>query len=223
MIEVFDDIVTEEEAQEIEDTMVNSWFPFYLGGGGKEYGTGTVGADVVHKHGEDPNVMDHFHFVHAVIHYDIDKQETSINSTADTMCVDLLNKLLRKLDKPNYSIYRCKVNLSPQHKRPPHTYNVPHVDMHRDHMVILYYVTDSDGPTYFFEDDGRTIIKKVEPKRGRFIFFDGNIKHAGSHPIKSKYRIVINYDIGFEDKTTLNITKSGLLESFLAGDGLDDR
>jgi len=58
--------------------------------------------------------------------------------------------------------------------------------------TLLYYVNDSDGDTIFFDDKNK-IYKKVKPKKNRAVLFNSNIKHAGSNPIKSKYRVVINY------------------------------
>ena len=61
----------------------------------------------------------------------------------------------------------------------------------KGYMSLLYYVNDSDGDTIFFDKNIR-MIKRVNPKKNRAILFDSNILHAGSNPIKSKKRIVIN-------------------------------
>jgi ectoine hydroxylase-related dioxygenase (phytanoyl-CoA dioxygenase family) len=58
--------------------------------------------------------------------------------------------------------------------------------------VCLYYVTDSDGDTIFF-DDNENEIKRVSPKKGRIAFFDGTINHCSSNPTKL-HRSVINFD-----------------------------
>ena len=44
-------------------------------------------------------------------------------------------------------------------------------------------------------DENENEIKRVTPKRGRYALFNGNILHAGSNPIKSNYRIIINYNM----------------------------
>ena len=194
-MQVFDNVITLGEANEIQKAINNSDFPFYIGAGGLQFGTGTVGYDIFEEHGYDPNVKDHFHFVHSVIGWEVETNKSVVNSTADELCVNLMNKFMKHIGENSYEIYRAKINLSPQHKRPEGTYCVPHTDIEREHMVVIYYVNDSDGPTYLFEEDGRTIIKKVDPKKGRFLMFDGRTKHAGSHPIDNTYRIVINYNI----------------------------
>lgn len=83
--------------------------------------------------------------------------------------------------------------------------NTPHVDMLSPHWVFLYYVNDSDGDTVFFEksspwdtkleygEEKFTEIKRITPKQGTCIVFDGSIYHASSSPTKNK-RCVINFD-----------------------------
>ena len=68
-----------------------------------------------------------------------------------------------------------------------------HTDIDIPHMVCLYYVNDSDGDTVLYEDDEKTEIKRVSPKKGRIVFFDGSIKHCGSYPTKT-YRSIVNFD-----------------------------
>ena len=81
-----------------------------------------------------------------------------------------------------------------------------HVDLPIPHTVVLYYVNDSDGPTYLYKqtadklhrDMGKNLIgdpiKVVEPKQGRVVIFNGLRYHAGSTP-KQNLRCVINFDI----------------------------
>ena len=65
-----------------------------------------------------------------------------------------------------------------------------HTDIPFPHWVCLYYITDSDGDTIFFNDNEEE-IKRVSPKKGRIVFFDGTLKHCASIPSKSS-RIVLN-------------------------------
>ena len=67
-----------------------------------------------------------------------------------------------------------------------------HIDLPYPHWVCLYYVTDSDGDTILFDEDEKE-IKRVTPKKGRIVFFDGSIKHCSSHPSKT-HRSIINFD-----------------------------
>lgn len=72
--------------------------------------------------------------------------------------------------------------------------NKIHTDGPENHLVLLYYVTDSDGDTFLFEDDEKTIIKRIKPKKGRVVFFDGSIKHCSSTPTKGT-RAIINFNV----------------------------
>lgn len=110
------------------------------------------------------------------------------------------------------NLLRIKINL--QTKAPKiaqNRYNFPHIDVNgpdiEDITTFLYYVNDSDGDTYFFKEkidevkghpkklDNLTVIKKISPKKGRLVMFKGDILHAGSHPVDSNERVVINYNI----------------------------
>lgn len=72
-------------------------------------------------------------------------------------------------------------------------YARPHTDFGTPHWVVLYYVNDSDGDTVFF-DNNNNIIKRVTPKKGRIVLFNGNILHSGGIP-KENPRCVINFNI----------------------------
>jgi hypothetical protein len=70
--------------------------------------------------------------------------------------------------------------------------NQIHTDMDYPHWVCLYYVCDSDGDTILF-DDNQNEIKRITPKKGRIVFFDGSIPHCSSRPT-TKHRSIINFD-----------------------------
>ena len=75
----------------------------------------------------------------------------------------------------------------------------PHIDMiDTDHFVMLYYVCDSDGDTIIYNEreksESYTIKKKVRPKRGRVVLFDGRLYHTAEQPNNHK-RCIVNYDL----------------------------
>ena len=79
-------------------------------------------------------------------------------------------------------------------------YQPPHMDSPLEmFQSLLYYVNDSDGDTYFFDED-LNIIDTVSPKKNRAIVFPSNMIHAGSNPIKNSLRMVINFIFSEEDK-----------------------
>ena len=88
-----------------------------------------------------------------------------------------------------------------------HGHHGPHCDQAVPHTVVLFYVTDTDGDTYFFDhedkmdplgysydgEDEYKIIDRVTPKKNMMVVFDGLTTHASSYPTKGQ-RITINYN-----------------------------
>mgnify|MGYP000314676583 CR=1 FL=1 len=90
----------------------------------------------------------------------------------------------------NIRILRCKFNFLP--KNSDNTYHYPHVDDSEQNVyTAIYYVNDSDGDTYFFDED-LNVTNTITPKKGRMVLFDSNKFHSSSSPINSEYRIVMN-------------------------------
>ena len=78
--------------------------------------------------------------------------------------------------------------------------DTPHIDIdRRKHLVALYYVCDSDGDTIIYnervESETYTIKRRVTPKQGRVVIFDGTLYHTAEQPLHST-RCVVNYNLG---------------------------
>jgi hypothetical protein len=108
-------------------------------------------------------------------------------------------------------IIRIKANLQTKNVEfKKNQYNIPHVDTEwsTKSLTMIYYVNDSDGDTFFFEEsfknhkelndakflDNLTIYRRVSPKKGRVVLFRSDFIHAGSHPKENETRIVLNYN-----------------------------
>ena len=77
--------------------------------------------------------------------------------------------------------------------------DTPHIDLSTiDHFVMLYYVCDSDGDTIIYNErvpsDQYTIKKRVSPKQGRVVLFDGGLYHTAEQPLNNN-RCIVNYDL----------------------------
>jgi len=80
-------------------------------------------------------------------------------------------------------------------------YDTPHFDLakEKNYTVVLYYVLSSDGDTIFFNKD-KKIIKRITPKQGNAVLFDGSYLHT-AYQSKKNLRCVINFNIkgNYED------------------------
>lgn len=128
-----------------------------------------------------------------------------------------MNSILNGISKQSKHViagtHRSKFNLlTRNHKNYEDSFNSPHVDIFVPHYVVLYYVNDSDGDTFIFEEtsdeyemaripeiENFTIKKRITPRKNRAILFDGRYFHTSSHPFKSPLRIVMNIDIESKD------------------------
>ena len=123
---------------------------------------------------------------------------TPKNGTANLIAAHCLC-LSDKADlNPNF-LYRMRFGLYLPLNNPP-IHNNMHVDMKNPHTVILYYVNDADGDTFFFNRN-RECVERVTPKRGRAVVFDGLTLHASSMPSKD-YRISLN--LGYVNPQYIN-------------------
>ena len=69
-----------------------------------------------------------------------------------------------------------------------------HVDQQFPHDVVLYYINDADGDTFFFDKD-KNIIHRETPERGKLVIFDGSTFHASSAPSTNiRMTLNINYE-----------------------------
>ena len=78
--------------------------------------------------------------------------------------------------------------------------DTPHIDIIRKkHLVALYYVCDSDGDTIIYNErvqsENYTIKRRVSPKQGRIVIFDGTLYHTAEQPLHST-RCIVNYNLG---------------------------
>jgi hypothetical protein len=96
------------------------------------------------------------------------------------------------------AIERIKANMLLKSDMPDDKYNTPHIDVpDAGFKSLLYYVKDSDGDTFLFnekfhEKKALTIAKRVSPRKGKAVIFDSNNWHASSNPRLNQNRVVLN-------------------------------
>ncbi len=96
------------------------------------------------------------------------------------------------------AVERVKANMLLRSTEPDDKYNTPHIDVpDPGYKSLLYYVKDSDGDTFFFNETWRdkkalTLKQRVSPKKGKAVVFDSSTWHASSNPRQNQNRVVLN-------------------------------
>ena len=81
--------------------------------------------------------------------------------------------------------------------------DTPHIDLDEgeEHIVVLYYVIDSDGDTVIYNERTKSLTytekQRVTPKQGRVVIFDGRQYHTAEQPTKGT-RCIVNYNLGYD-------------------------
>ena len=144
-------------------------------------------------------------FSHTVFHIN---DASVAPSPMTALLLPLLFVFCEKAMIPFNTLLRIRIGLFPRTMIDVPHHN-PHVDFYQAHQNALYYVNDSDGDTVLFnetyEDVGKeesvaytregkfTVARRISPKKGRMIGFDGRHYHASMHPMTHASRIAIAF------------------------------
>lgn len=180
-MQIFNNFITPKEQKELYDYVKSNKMPFRI------YPTHIFQKnDPLEGKIHAPEQFSHFMYMH-------DEEKISPHMAILRPVFDKLQSVIGKI-----TLFRAKVNLSlPYPGLNNYEPQVPHTDMAYDdgrkipHQVFLYYINDSDGPTYFFNENGE-LTDAVEPRMGRGVLFDGSQLHAASNPIKYQFRFALN-------------------------------
>ena len=145
-------------------------------------------------------------FVHDYVHY-----EFGIESDFHYLFLDLIKKSCSKLKIKEVDVLQGRSFFQLPTSIKKEDVDSPHVDMPHQHFVVLYYVCDSDGDTIIYNEKCRdlnefnnnlkvvektrfTIQRKITPKQGRVVLFNGLLYHTAEQPNKD-IRCIVNYDL----------------------------
>ena len=207
-INVIDDIMSSTQISTFNQLLINEikW------GGDLDAGTSTMRNQFFKDNGIE-SVYEQFQFstMERIKNFNGDQLDEFNPSLTHIVYFPLMQWCFHKgMMLPYKNIIRCKINF--QTKAPEEArgkFNAPHCDLglssEKKYLTALYYLNDSDGDTYFFNEgldeindvkniNNLSVLAKVSPKAGRLVIFPSDITHAGSHPINSAYRIVINFN-----------------------------
>tara|TARA_R100000329_G_scaffold42073_1_gene39118 strand:+ start:140 stop:721 length:582 start_codon:yes stop_codon:yes gene_type:complete len=186
---VFDDIIDLEYQERIksillgDETFEDYYFPWYFT------------QDVTKQ--KDKDSQKRSAFFHGYVR-DNDDTIGTIDSVFHYLIVSLLESACNKIDKQSVNVIQGRSFLQLPINYKGEREDSPHIDTSDDHFVMLYYVCDSDGDTIIFKEKEKsekyTIQKRVTPKQGRVVLFDGAFYHTAEQPMDN-VRCVINYDL----------------------------
>ena len=133
-------------------------------------------------------------FVHDYVNY-----EYGIESDFHYLFLDLIKKSCSKLKIKEVDALQGRSFLQLPTNIKREDVDSPHTDMQFQHFVMLYYVCDSDGDTIIYNEKvisekGLTVQKKVTPKQGRVVLFNGAYYHTAQQP-NHNLRCIVNYDL----------------------------
>ena len=192
-LEVFDDLIEKPLQEKIKSTLM-SIFPWYY--------SNDVSAHHWSENQERPAL---FH-----LFYSNYKESSDFYWMPKKIVSKVIHKFELKITQIIQSRTFLQLPLSSQYLKND-TVDNAHVDSQINHLVFLYYVIDSDGDTIIYdkkwekgiqhlnsEETSKLLIKKrVTPKQGRVVVFDGRYWHTAEQPKYNK-RCVINTDITYE-------------------------
>lgn len=174
MYKIIDDCVSAVLADEIEKIFLDKYTYWW-------YDPCTLGHGSAFKNKE---FHETFQFVHPIMDNGrADSPHTStvmilVSTIFSDQAIDIINFRRIKVNQ----LLRSQNDLS----------HPPHMDDTTDNMIsTVYYINDSDGPTYFY-DIHNQCVDKVQPKKNRCVIFRSDYLHASSSPILNDRRLVIN-------------------------------
>jgi len=189
------DFLTEEEKIKVYNLFSSAEIPWYF------IKTTTSYNEELNNVLKDEKTKENFQFIHT-----LRGDETIFSTHYDYIHNEIFLKFLYKHKIKCKQILRAKLNFVSSTNYEEGMYQSPHVDYRFPHKVFLYYVNNSDGNTFLFnekyneEKQKLTIANEIIPEMGKAICFDGLTYHAPSSPKKNEHRIVINIAFIEEEK-----------------------
>ena len=187
---VIDDFVSLEYQEKIKQELlgVNNNFPWHY----TEDVTSAGDYDSQHRAG----------FGHQYVELD-DDDVSEVKSLYHHLFTPMLSKACQYLKIPEAEIIQGRSFLQlPLKNIDTSIVDSPHIDLNEgeEHIVVLYYVIDSDGDTIIYnertESPSYTEKQRVSPKQGRVVIFDGKQYHTAEQPTKGT-RCIVNYNLDY--------------------------
>ena len=141
-------------------------------------------------------------FGHQYVELD-DDDVSEVKSLYHHLFTPMLSKACQYLKIPELEIIQGRSFLQlPLKNIDTSIVDSPHIDLDPgdEHIVVLYYVNDSDGDTIIYnereESSTYTEKQRVTPKQGRVVIFEGGQYHTAEQPTKGT-RCIVNYNLDY--------------------------
>ena len=141
---------------------------------------------------------------HQYVQFDDDSDMGEITSVYHHLFVPLLSKACQYLKIPEMKVLQGRSFLQfPLKNIDTSVIDTPHIDIAEgdEHIVVLYYVIDSDGDTVIYNERTESLTytekQRVSPKQGRVVIFDGRQYHTAEQPTKGT-RCIVNYNLSYD-------------------------
>ena len=139
---------------------------------------------------------------HYYVNFD-DDDISEVESVYHHLFVPMLSKACKYLKIPETEVIQGRSFLQfPLKNIDTSVVDTPHIDLDEgeEHIVVLYYVIDSDGDTIIYnertESPSYTEKQRVSPKQGRVVIFEGGQYHTAAQPTKGT-RCIVNYNLDY--------------------------
>ena len=182
MYKIYDDCISKKITDKIEKTLLDGEYLWRFSN------------HTVHKEVPDPqmsHIIGMFHpfgggFIKSDFFYLVENLLSEIEKNTDIELEDrVLYKARSTILFPNAVGQKKESEI-----------HIDFLDNQSTRINILYYANESDGDTILYEKDAKTIMKRISPKKGRFVCFSGDIPHCASSPTESYKRVVMNINFG---------------------------
>jgi ectoine hydroxylase-related dioxygenase (phytanoyl-CoA dioxygenase family) len=194
---IIEDFLPETYINELENTFLSSSFPWYYlphtaKSSSKEYDVDVIDTDFT---------RDSHQFAHNFY-----TENTGSNSSYFELVKPIFWFIEQKIGAKCHHIFRAKVHtLIREPDFPDNFHNPAHTDVFSNDsdnlMILLYYVCDSDGDTFVFNESAKigqvntsvSVNHRVSPKKGRAVIMSAKQFHASSPPRSNSRRVAINF------------------------------
>ena len=137
---------------------------------------------------------------HYYVNFD-DDDISEVESVYHHLFVPMLSKACKYLKIPETEVIQGRSFLQfPLKNIDTSVVDTPHIDLDEgdEHVVVLYYVVDSDGDTFIYNERTESLTytekQRVTPKQGRVVIFEGGQYHTAQQP-NNGTRCIVNYNL----------------------------